>query len=427
MKSWKKVALGGASVLAIATLAACGSSSSSSSSKSTSTSSSSTSPKDIKGDITLWVDTTQVPMYKPVVAAFEKEYPNVKVTLTQSPTGSSNAKTDVGKDPSKAADVFELPNDQLGQMATNGWINPLSPTQADLVKSQDVDIAVQGVTAKDSSGNKNLYGYPFAVQAKIMYYNKSKLTADDIKDWSTLTSKGTVATTITDTNNGAQYTMVPMFISNGVKLFGSDGLDLNGSTFNTDAGKNVMKWIAAQKSNKGVLDASTAAISDLQSGKADAYLDGPWDSEAIKKALGSNYAVATYPTADFGDGTKQMQSFVGIESFAVNSQSKSQQAAAALAEWMTSKDTQLTVWNKQGQIPVNKGAQKDSSITNSDLAQTVIKQANFSALMPGLPEMANMWNLSGPLIVGAYNGTITPSEYATKLAAFNTNIAKSAN
>ena len=48
MNSWKKVALGGASVLAIATLAACGNSASSNKSSSTSTN-----PKDIKGNVTL--------------------------------------------------------------------------------------------------------------------------------------------------------------------------------------------------------------------------------------------------------------------------------------------------------------------------------------------------------------------------------------
>jgi arabinogalactan oligomer/maltooligosaccharide transport system substrate-binding protein len=56
-----------------------------------------------------------------------------------------------------------------------------------------------------------------------------------------------------------------------------------------------------------------------------------------------------------------------------------------------------------------------------------MKQASFSTLMPGLPEMANFWNLSGPLITGAYNGTITSANYASTLSTFNTNIGKSSN
>lgn len=425
MKSWKKIALSGAAVLSVATLAACGSSASGSKT------STNTNPKDVKGNITLWVDTTQVSMYKPVVQQFEKEYPNVKVNLTQSPTGSSNAKTDVSKDPSKAADVFELPNDQLGQMANNGYTLPLTPDAQKTVKANSIQKAVDGVTTKGKDGQMNMYGYPFAEQAKILFYNKSKLSAEDVKSWDTLTAKGKVATTITDTQNGGQYTMVPMFLSNGVKLYGSNGEDLKGSTFNTKAAENVMTWIAKQKANPGVVDASTAAISDLQNGKADAYLDGPWDSVSIKKALGDNYAVATYPTADFGDGSKQMQSFVGIEAFAVNSQTKSQAAAQALAQYITNKDSQLTVWKQQGQIPVDKDAQKEAKTTpsegsNAQVLDAVIKQVNFSTIMPSLPEMANMWNNVGPVIVGAYNGTIPASQYQAKLSAFNDSLSKSA-
>ena len=68
MKSWKKVALGGASVLALATLAACGSSASSNKS------SSSSSSNNVKGNVTLWVDPANVDSYKTLVTGFEKKY-----------------------------------------------------------------------------------------------------------------------------------------------------------------------------------------------------------------------------------------------------------------------------------------------------------------------------------------------------------------
>ena len=54
-------------------------------------------------------------------------------------------KTDVAKDPSKAADVFGVPNDQLGQMADSGYINPLSPTDTKEIKKNSVPEAYKGV------------------------------------------------------------------------------------------------------------------------------------------------------------------------------------------------------------------------------------------------------------------------------------------
>lgn len=122
MKLWKKLALGSAVVLSAVSLTACSNNKSSS--------------NESKSDkqLTLWVDTARVSWYKGVVKDFEKEHPNIKVKVTQNPNGSANAKTDVGKDPSKAADVFGVPNDQLGQMADSGYINPLSPSDTKEIK-----------------------------------------------------------------------------------------------------------------------------------------------------------------------------------------------------------------------------------------------------------------------------------------------------
>ncbi|MGO2671445.1 MAG: extracellular solute-binding protein, partial [Lacticaseibacillus paracasei] len=169
MKFWKKILIGSATLVTVTLLAAC---------SSKSTSSTSTDAKKVSGSVKLWVDTTQVPYYKKIVANFNKKYPDVKVKVTQSPNGSANAKTDVGKDPAKAADVFEVPNDQLGSMAEAGYINPLSPDATKAVKNNNVAVASEGVTWKGK-----MFAYPFAEQAQTIYYNKSKLTADDVKTW----------------------------------------------------------------------------------------------------------------------------------------------------------------------------------------------------------------------------------------------------
>ena len=174
MSIWKKVALGSTAVLAAMSLVAC--------SNGKSDSSSSSSNQNTK--LTLWVDTNQVSYYKKIASDFTKSHKNISVRVTQNPTGSANAKTDVGKDPSKAADVFEAPNDQLGQLADSGYINPLSPKDSNNIKSNYIDVAAKGVTWKGK-----IYAYPYAQQAQTIYYNKSKLSASDVKDWKTLTSK----------------------------------------------------------------------------------------------------------------------------------------------------------------------------------------------------------------------------------------------
>lgn len=116
-------------------------------------------------------------------------HPNIKVRVAPSPNGTANAKTDVGKDPTKAADVFAVPNDQLGQMADAGYINPLAPKDVENIKKNDIPEAHQA-----SQWKGKVYGYPYTADVQFLYYNKSKLSPSDVKDWDILTKKGVVAT-----------------------------------------------------------------------------------------------------------------------------------------------------------------------------------------------------------------------------------------
>ncbi|AYG00729.1 extracellular solute-binding protein [Lactococcus allomyrinae] len=406
MKSWKKVALGGASVLAVATLAACGNSASGS--KSTS----SKSPA-VKGDVTLWVDPANVDSYKTLVNGFEKKYPDVKVKVTQSPTGSANAKTDVGKDPSKAADVFKVPNDQLGAMAEAGYINPLSPDATKWVKSNDISVAADAVSWKGK-----FYAYPQDQQSNIIFYNKSKFSSAPT-DWSQFTKDTAIGT---DFSNS--YNWYPAFLSNGTVLFGKDGETLDGTDVSGDSGVQVLTWFAKQKANTGVVNSGQALLADLKSGKTAAVLDGPWDAGNIKKLLGDNYGVTTLPTIDFGSGSKQMQAFSGVGTLAVNSASKNQVAASKLAEYLSNADSQKELYKDNNAIPVAKSLQDDSTITNDPAAQAVIKQVPNDTLMPKMPEMATFWNLAAPLINNTYLGKTPASQFATQLKTFQESISK---
>ncbi|WP_332373849.1 extracellular solute-binding protein [Lactococcus cremoris] len=406
MKSWKKVALGGASVLALATLAACGSSASSNKSSSSSSNS-------VKGNVTLWVDPANVDSYKTLVTGFEKKYPDVKVKVNQSPTGSANAKTDVGKDPAKAADVFKVPNDQLGAMAEAGYINPLSPDATKWVDKNDISVAGEAVSWK----GKN-YAYPQDQQSNIIFYNKAKFS-EAPTSWTQFTQDKAIGTDFTNS-----YNWYPAFLSNGTVLFGKGGEILDGTDVARDAGLQVLNWFAKQKSNTGVVQSGQALLADLKSGKTSAVLDGPWDASNVKKILGDNYGVTTLPTIDFGSGEKKMQAFSGVGTLAVNSASKNQVAASSLAQYLSNADSQKELYKANNAIPVAKTLQTDSDITADPAAQAVIKQVPEDTLMPKMPEMATFWNLAAPLINNTYLGKTPASQYASQLKTFQDSISK---
>lgn len=414
-KKWKKLLSSGVVLSAAALLlAACGNSSSKEETKTTKSSESTK----VTGDIKLWVDTEQVDMFKKIVADFEKKYPDVKVEVAAG--SSADAKKDVSKDPSAAGDVFMMPHDQVGQMADAGLLYPFTETKfAKTVKKENVASAIEGATWK-----KELYGFPYGVESQVLYYNKSKLSADDVKTWKDLTSKGKLGTNFGDAS--ANYIFGPLFMSNGDLLYGENGEDVKGTNFNNEKGVEVLKWIASQKSNSGVIQSSTEALANLTSGTTDAFLSGPWSRNDVKKALGDNMAVAAYPTVDFGSGETPMKAFLGVKLFAVNQQTKSPLAALTLASYLSNESSQLKEFEEIGTVPSNKSLQENEKVTSDEVAKAVMQMSttDHSVVMPKLPEMNSFWPAMDALINDTYKGNIKESQYQDKLDKLVSDMSK---
>ena len=357
--------------------------------------------------IKLWVDAAQVETYQGIVDGFEKENPNWKVTIK--PSESATAQENIKKDPSAAADVFMFPHDHIGQMVEAGMIYPNTKYEK-TVKENNIESAVNA-----ASYDGKLYGYPYGVETQILYYNKSKLGEDDVKTWDSLTSKGKLGTNFGEA--GANYIFTPLFMSNGDVLYGENGEDLNGTDFNNEKGVQVLEWIRAQKDNKGVVQSNAEALSNLESGKIDAFLSGPWSKNDVEKALGDNFAAAPYPTINFGDGEVQQKAFLGVKLFGVNAATKSPVAAMALADYITSKESQLTVFDGHGTVPSNIQAQAADNVQADEVTQAVMtmSDADHSFVMPKLPAMVTFWGPSDALINDTFNGKISADDYQAKL------------
>lgn len=405
--NWKKIVMSGVvlSMSAIA-LAACGSGGNKSSDSGSATGGETST--EMKGDLLVWIDTEHIPVMKERVAEFNKEYPDVKVTIKAGQ--SADAKSEVSKDPEKAADVFMMPHDQVGQMAEAGLLYPVGTKQAEGIKETMVDSAVEGVTWKDK-----IYGYPYGVETQVLYYNKSKLSEEDVKTWEGITTKGKMGTNFGEA--GANYIFGPLFMSNGDVLYGENGEDLKGTNFNNEAGVEVLAWVAKQKDNPGVIQSADSAIANLQSGKTDAWLSGPWSKNDVEKALGENMAVAPYPTIDFGNGPKQMKAFLGVKLFGVNQQTKAPLPAMALAEFLSNKESQEIEFKENGVVPANKEAQGNADVKEDAVAKAVMEMATpeSSVVMPKLPEMVSFWPPMDAVLNDAYKGNIPADQYQAKL------------
>ena len=418
-KNWKKYLTSGlvlsASTVLLAACASGGGGASSAAPDESASGSNATEEVKVEGKVKVWIDTEHVETFKGIVADFQTEFPDVEVEIAAG--SSADAKKEVSKDPKAAADVFMMPHDQVGQMAEAGLLYP-NTKYADEVKANNVDSAIEGAT-----WNGELYGYPYGVESQVLYYNKATLSEDDVKSWATLTEKGKIGANFAEA--GANYVFGPLFMSNGLYLYGETGEDPNGTNFNSEPGVEVLQWIADQKNNPGVIQSNAEALSNLESGVTDAFLSGPWSKNDVEKALGENMAVAAYPTVDFGNGEVQMKAFLGVKLFAVNQQTEAPLAAMALANYLSNESSQLVEFEKMGVIPSNKALQSNETVTNDAVAKAVMEmsQTTHSVVMPKIPEMVSFWPAMDAVINDTYKGNIKPADYMTKLDALVTETA----
>lgn len=413
--TWKKLFLAGAGLtLASSVLVACSNSSSSESS------SSSSSDKTIK----LWVPTGAKASYEEIVKKFEDES-GYKVNIIES--NDSKAQENVKKDPEKAADVFSLPHDQLGQLVESGVIQEIPDDYAKEISEQATEQAIAG-----AQYNGKTYAFPFGIESQVLFYNKSKLSADDVKNYETITTKATFGDTFKSMN---AYDTAPLFMSIGDTLFGENGETVDGTNWANEAGVSVLKWIADQKNNSGFVNTTAEnTMSKFGDGSVAAIETGPWDLSAAQEAVGKdNLGIAVYPKINIGGKDVQQKAFLGVKLFAVNQApagSDTDRIAASykLASMLTSEESQENQFTYEGRniIPSNKAVQKSDKVQSDELAQAVITMASssdYTVVTPKLSQMTTFWTESAALLSDVYNGKIQSSEYLTKLQEFDADLA----
>lgn len=366
-------------------------------------------PSDEKVTLKVWVDPDSGEYYKKVVDNFIKENSDKKYEIEVVESDTGKAQEFIKKDPDAAADVFSMPHDQLGQLVESGTVYK-NTKYSDEIKESNIEPAVEAASYKG-----DLYGYPYGIESLFLYYDKSKLTEEDVKSFEGITKKAKLGLNLSET--GANYVVAPFFLANNVKLYGDNGEDLKGSTFNSKEGLQVLEWIASLKNNKNVVHVNADSISALESGKINSLISGPWTYNQVKEVLGDNMGVAVYPTADFGNGPVQLKAFLGVKLYSVKATTKYPLEAMKLANYLASNEIQEKTFKEKGYTPSSKEVQENVDVKANEQATTVIQMAKpeNSVVMPKIPEIVTFWPPADALIIDTYNGKIAKENMKTKL------------
>lgn len=394
-------------------LAGCGTktASSSDSGKSTVDSASSVSSEPI--NLTVWGSQDDQAMLQKMCEAFAAANSGKTYNFTYGVVSEADAKAEVLKDLSAAADVFGYASDQTAELVASGALYRVTKNKEQIV-ANNTDVSILAATV-----DGELYGYPSSSDTYFMYYDKSKFTEDEVKSLDTMIAKdipGISTNVAFDLDNG--WYQAAFFFGAGCTIFGKDGLDPTSCDFNNENGFKVGKYlIELAKNNKFGNNFDDGLVTaGFDDGSLAAAISGTWNASAIETALGDNYATAKLPTFKLDGKDVQMGGMANFKLVGVNAETKQPLEAMALAEWLTSEENQMTRFNERSFAPTNKKLANDTAALSSNLAVSALaQQAQFATVQTSIPQMGNYWKPAEAFGQDIIAGTVTEANLQSKL------------
>ncbi len=343
--------------------------------------------------------------------SFNAAHPEWNITFKYGVCSEADAKSEVSKDPTAAADVYVYANDQLSDLVASGAIAQIGGSNLETIKSSYSQSMVDSVTY-----NGGVYGVPFTPNTWFMYYNKSMFTEEEVKSFNTMMEK--------DLGDGIYNVAFPLtnswyipafYYAAGGQLFGENGSDAAAGT-NFGELSTVTEYLVDLKANpKFSVENNGSSIALMKEGKLGAYFTGSWDADQIRGALGENFAATQIPTVTINGTSGQMKSFAGSKAIGVNANSKNMQAAVALAMYLGSEECQKIRFATRGITPTCLSLSDDPAVVADEVsyAQT-LEIINASVVQPMIPEMQNFWTPAETMGKEIDQGDVTKANAAEK-------------
>ena len=212
-------------------------------------------------------------------------------------------------------DMFIAPNDSFGKEVRGGFLANIDG-KIDSVVANSLDVAVEG-----SKVNGQLFMVPESLKAVAMYYDSAVVTnppktTDELLAYVKAGGKVGLIT-------GAYFGW-GFYGSFGGKIFDENGKCA--ATANTGVG-DAIKFYADLKAAGALVDADYGKVNDaFKSGKIDIMFNGNWTLGDYKAAR-AGLAVAAGPSGPGG----AFSSLVGVDGWYINSATKNQDLAIAVA------------------------------------------------------------------------------------------------
>lgn len=299
----------------------------------------------------------------------------------------------------KGPDILMWAHDRFGEWAQSGLLAPINPS--DSVKA---DIEAKGWQA--TSHNGNIYGYPVAMEAISLIYNKDIIKSaptsfEAMFDLKKELDKKDVTTIMWD--QVQPYFTTPMLASNGGYVFkevptGYDVTDIGLNSLGAIKGgemlvKIIDKGVMPRGVDYGVMEAS------FNKGEVAMMITGPWSWSNLDKS-NINYGVAPLPTIDGSPS----RAFVGVWAAALNNASPNQELAKEFLENYVLTEEGLEALNNDKALGAVAHKEFMKKLASDPRIAATYQNVTNGLLMPNVPEMGKFWSATQTALTNITTG-----------------------
>ncbi len=353
----------------------------------------------LSGTLTIWEaygasGTSEKDAFDKIVAAVKAANPGLTVNVTDVPFNNLFTNFETQAAAGAGPDLYIAPNDSLPTEARAGLLSDVSDLSATL-KAAPYNTSDVAITASTVDGK--MYEIPESMKAVELFYNNSVLTKAPVTtdDWK---ADAKQLGWVYGANGGGAYYLWGIFGSFGGKILADDGHCA--ATQNTGVADSL-KWLQEMKAaGMHFYQNDSDAKADLIAGKIAGFIDGPWQSGDLSKALGSKLAVVAGPSGPGGAWAP----LTAPDGFYINSASSNVDLAKQFAlQFLLPQNEQI--FADAGHLPAN------TTIKPSD----PIAQA-FAALMPSgfarptAKELNNYWGNFGNALTAVIDKGTDPTK-----------------
>jgi maltose-binding protein MalE len=360
-------------------------------------------------ELLIWADENRAGAIEEVAPAFTEET-GVVINVELVDFGQIRDQVGVAGPAGEGPDVFIGASDWVGELATNGVLEPID---AGSWSTPFTDASLNALTFDGT-----LYGVPYAVEAVALYYNT------DLAPEAPATFDDLIAACEADAVDAClgvpgagdatdAYHNYPFISATGGYIFGETdgiydptdvGLDSEGAL----AGAEFLSEISAS----GVLGKTNydEAKNLFLAGEQPFWITGPWELGGAADWT-VPWSVAKIPTIEGGTP----QPFIGVQAFFLSSFSENKLVAQSfLFDFIASAEGQNALFAADGRPPVHQ------TIIDQVAGNAAISAFGASAAdgvpIPNIPEMSNVWGALGDNLQLLRNGEVDATSAMTTAA-----------